>query len=42
VIAVNFGYTDIPAAELGADCVIGSYAELPGALAALRGAAPKP
>jgi phosphoglycolate phosphatase len=36
VIAVDFGYSHIPAAELGADAVISAYAELPAALAAIR------
>lgn len=35
VIAVDFGYSHIPAAELGADAVISAYAELPAALAAI-------
>jgi phosphoglycolate phosphatase len=29
VIAVSFGYSDVPTAELGADAVIDSFAELP-------------
>jgi hypothetical protein len=29
VIAVNFGYSDIPAQELGADRVVGSLLEVP-------------
>lgn len=32
VVAVDFGYTDIPARELGADIVISDYSELPDAL----------
>ena len=32
VVAVAFGYNDLPAAELGADAVIGHYDELLGAL----------
>ncbi|GGE37480.1 phosphoglycolate phosphatase, bacterial [Agaricicola taiwanensis] len=32
VVLVDFGYTDVPAAELGADAVIGSYRELRPAL----------
>ena len=32
VVAVAFGYNDMPAAELGADAVIGHYDELLGAL----------
>ncbi len=35
VIAVDFGYSRIPVAELGADAVISAYAELPAALAAV-------
>ncbi len=35
VIVVSFGYTKIPAGELGADRVIDSYAELPDAIAAV-------
>jgi phosphoglycolate phosphatase len=34
-IAVSFGYTEIPAAELGADLVIDSYAALPEAASRL-------
>lgn len=34
-ILVSFGYTAIPARELGADAVIDAFAELPAALAAL-------
>jgi phosphoglycolate phosphatase len=29
VVAVSFGYTETPAAELGADAVIDRFAELP-------------
>ncbi|WP_370152768.1 phosphoglycolate phosphatase [Ferrovibrio sp.] len=36
-IAVSFGYTQIPAAELGADRLIDRYADLPAALTALGG-----
>jgi len=32
VIAVDFGYTDVPVASLGPDRVISSFAELPGAI----------
>jgi phosphoglycolate phosphatase len=32
IIAVDFGYTDVPVATLGADRVISSYAELPRAV----------
>jgi phosphoglycolate phosphatase len=32
VVALDFGYNDFPAAELGADAVIGHYDELVGAL----------
>jgi phosphoglycolate phosphatase len=35
IIAVDFGYTDVPIATLGPDRVISSYAELPAAIAAL-------
>jgi phosphoglycolate phosphatase len=35
VIAVDFGYTDIPPALLGADRLIGDYARLPAALTGL-------
>ncbi len=35
VVAVDFGYTDTPVAELGPDRVIGDYAELVGAVEAL-------
>jgi phosphoglycolate phosphatase len=34
-VAVSFGYSATPVAELGADCVIDSFAELPAALARL-------
>ena len=29
VIAVNFGYSDVPASELGADHVVGRLSEVP-------------
>jgi phosphoglycolate phosphatase len=32
VVALSFGYNDLPAAELGADAVIGHYNELVGVL----------
>jgi len=35
IVAVDFGYTDVPIAALGPDRVIGSFAELPTAIAAL-------
>ena len=35
-VLVSFGYTTVPARELGADAVIDSFAELPAALARLR------
>lgn len=35
VVLVSFGYTDIPAAELGADALIHHFAELPGAIRSL-------
>jgi phosphoglycolate phosphatase len=36
VIAVNFGYTDRPVTELGADRVIGDFAELPAAVTGFK------
>jgi phosphoglycolate phosphatase len=39
VIAVDFGYTEVPVARLGPDRVISDYAELPGAVRALAGRA---
>ncbi|SDH47780.1 phosphoglycolate phosphatase [Roseospirillum parvum] len=38
VIAVSFGYCNMPPAELKADRLIDAFAELPGALAAIRAA----
>ena len=35
VVAVDFGYTDVPVATLGPDRVISAFAELPAAIAAL-------
>jgi phosphoglycolate phosphatase len=35
VVAVDFGYTDVPVARLDPDRVISSFAELPAAIAAL-------
>jgi phosphoglycolate phosphatase len=35
IVALSFGYNDLPAAELGADAVIGHYGELIGALGRL-------
>jgi phosphoglycolate phosphatase len=35
VIAVDFGYTDVPVAQLGPDRVIGSFSQLPDAIHAL-------
>jgi phosphoglycolate phosphatase len=35
VVAVDFGYTDVPVATLGPDRVISSFGELPAAIAAL-------
>jgi phosphoglycolate phosphatase len=35
VVAVDYGYTDVPVATLGPDRVISSFAELPAAIAAL-------
>lgn len=37
VIAVDYGYTDVPVTELGPDRVISHFDELAGALASLRG-----
>lgn len=39
VIAVSYGYSSTPAADLGADCVIDDLTELPTALVRLKGAA---
>lgn len=39
VVAVSYGYSSIPAADLGADCVIDDLTELPTALVRLKGAA---
>jgi phosphoglycolate phosphatase len=38
MIAVEFGYTDVPAAELGADRLIGHFDQLPEAVFGLLGA----
>ena len=38
VIAVDFGYADMPVATLGPDRVISSFAALPGAVADLASA----
>jgi phosphoglycolate phosphatase len=38
VIAVTFGYTDVPAAQLGADRVIDGYAQLAATVGDLAGA----
>ena len=38
VVLVSFGYTDVPAADLGADALIDHFAELPGAAYRLIGA----
>lgn len=38
VVAVSFGYTDIPARALGADAVIDHFSELPGLIESLAGA----
>jgi phosphoglycolate phosphatase len=37
VIAVDFGYTEIPVTQLGADRVISHFADLPDAVLALLG-----
>ncbi len=42
VIAVDFGYTDVPVAELGPDRVISHFDELEAACAALFGASNRP
>jgi phosphoglycolate phosphatase len=39
VIGVEFGYTDVPIAELKPDRLIGHFGELPAAIASLAGAA---
>ncbi|MFZ4806749.1 MAG: phosphoglycolate phosphatase [Hyphomicrobiaceae bacterium] len=39
IVLVSFGYTPVPARELGADAVIDHLSELPAALARLSGAA---
>jgi phosphoglycolate phosphatase len=39
VVALSFGYNDMPVEELGADAVIDRYDELVGALEGLRGPA---
>jgi phosphoglycolate phosphatase len=36
IVAVDFGYTDVPIASLGPDRIIGAFAQLPAALAALE------
>ena len=42
-LLVGFGYTTVPARELGAEAVVDAWSEVPGALAALpRGAALTP
>jgi phosphoglycolate phosphatase len=38
VVAVSFGYSDVPPADLGADAVIDSFAELPAVARRLLGA----
>ncbi len=37
VVAVDFGYSDVPIASLQPDRIIGSFADLPGAIAGLMG-----
>jgi phosphoglycolate phosphatase len=37
VIAVDFGYSEVPIATLEPDCLISSFAELPAAIAAIEG-----
>ena len=39
VIGVEFGYTDVPIAELKPDRLIGHFSQLPAAIASLEGAA---
>jgi phosphoglycolate phosphatase len=41
VIAVDFGYTEVPIATLQPDRIISSYAELPGAISAITAAQTK-
>ncbi len=38
VIAVAWGYTEIPAHDLGADVVVENFHDIPGQVAALLGA----
>jgi phosphoglycolate phosphatase len=38
IVAVDFGYTETPVAELGPDCVISRYSDLPAAVSNLLGA----
>jgi hypothetical protein len=37
IIAVDFGYNDVPIATLNPDRLIGSFAELPAAIAEVEG-----
>jgi hypothetical protein len=37
IIAVDFGYSDVPIATLNPDRLIGSFAELPAAIAEVEG-----
>ncbi len=40
VIAVDFGYSDVPVKTLGPDCIISSFTDLPAAIAALAAEQP--
>jgi phosphoglycolate phosphatase len=42
VIAVDFGYTEVPIATLQPDRIISSYAELPNAIIDVLAAQPQP
>jgi len=42
VVAVDFGYTEVPVARLAPDCIISDYAELPAAVRALTARAAVP
>ena len=42
VIAVDFGYTEVPIATLRPDRIISAYGELPAAIAAVVAARPHP
>ena len=36
-IAVSFGYSDLPVDQLGANCIISNFDELPGAVLGITG-----